>query len=150
MLEAQLLSVADHYCAMVADRSYRSGLPPATALRQVLADRGRGINPQVAARLIRELGLYPPGSLVALANGEIAVVIRRGLQPNTPVVKSIRSATGIRLPNAPKRLTSKPPFTVERAVASQVLGDLVVDLPSLWEDTVVTGQGPVEEVDPLV
>jgi hypothetical protein len=44
--------------------------------------------------LIRELGIYPPGSFVKLANDEIAVVLARRDKPSEPQVAALRKADG--------------------------------------------------------
>ena len=36
---------------------------------------------EAGAALIKAVGLYPPGSIVRLANGEVGVVAKRGSQP---------------------------------------------------------------------
>jgi hypothetical protein len=43
----------------------------------------------LGAAFVKTLGLYIPGSYVRLANGEVAVVVRRGRRANTPLVFSI-------------------------------------------------------------
>ncbi|MBU6378639.1 MAG: hypothetical protein KJS95_08925 [Gammaproteobacteria bacterium] len=45
-------------------------------------------NPYVAA-LVREAGLYPPGSAVTLATGETAVVVKRGRSIQAPLVAAM-------------------------------------------------------------
>lgn len=44
--------------------------------------------------MIKKLGIFHPGSLVRLANGEIAVVIGRGEKIHHPVVRSIVKPDG--------------------------------------------------------
>ncbi|MFN7369254.1 MAG: hypothetical protein ACK5SG_03355, partial [Burkholderiales bacterium] len=53
-----------------------------------------GHNP-IATILIKEIGIYPPGSFVKLANGETAIVVRRGEAANSPVVAALSSGSGI-------------------------------------------------------
>lgn len=75
---ARLIGLADRYCAMVSARNYRRSMLPDLALRSLLASgAGRGIDPELAHHFSAELGLYPPGTLVRLWNGEVAVVTRR-------------------------------------------------------------------------
>ena len=44
--------------------------------------------------LVKALGLYPPGTLVALNNDEVGVVCRRGAHPSSPWVATLLSAAG--------------------------------------------------------
>jgi hypothetical protein len=74
---ARILRVADYYCAKIGGRYYRPPRSPEHALRDIFGrERGR-LDMTLAAQLLRRLGLYPPGTLVRLANRETAVVTRR-------------------------------------------------------------------------
>ena len=44
---------------------------------------------EAGSALVRILGLCPPGTFVKLANGETAVVLRRGIKPGEPLVASV-------------------------------------------------------------
>ena len=44
--------------------------------------------------IIKAIGLYPPGCMVRLRNGEVAVVLQRGKRANEPVVVSVVNAAG--------------------------------------------------------
>lgn len=91
---ACLIHLCDIYCARVAPRSYRKAIPGGTALRGLLLDRGHAISANLAAHFLRVIGLYPPGSLVELANGEIALVISPTDHPAAPVVHSVMDKNG--------------------------------------------------------
>jgi diguanylate cyclase (GGDEF)-like protein len=54
-LEARILSVADAYEAMIADRPYRSGMPPSAARQELLRCAGTQFDPQVVAAFLRAL-----------------------------------------------------------------------------------------------
>lgn len=77
-LNAKLLSLADRYCAQVSARNYRRSILPDQALRQLRADRDNPVDPDLLAQFHAELGDYPPGCLVRLADGGIGVVRTRG------------------------------------------------------------------------
>ncbi|UUX94896.1 hypothetical protein [Aquabacterium sp. J223] len=49
----------------------------------------------MTAAIVKETGLYPPGTYVKLASGELAVVVRRGPCATTPQVCSLTDATGL-------------------------------------------------------
>ena len=90
---AKLIALADRYCARVSERSYRKPMLPNAALRDILLER-HTLDGQLAAVLIRELGIYPIGTFVRLLNGEIGVVSRKGLQSTTPHVESVVGPRG--------------------------------------------------------
>jgi HD-GYP domain-containing protein (c-di-GMP phosphodiesterase class II) len=134
--EARVLAMADKYCAMIAERGYRQGRPADAALRQMLVSHGTGLDTELAARLVRAVGIYPPGSAVELNNGEIGVVVKRTLDARHPVVRIVISADGRDLREFPKRLTSKVPFGVKAAVERSRLGRAFDPVP-LWHDSMV-------------
>ncbi len=94
-LFARTLSLSDIYSAMVLPRQYRDGYFIKKALRDIFMQRGSAVDTELAQLLIKELGVYPPGTFVQLANGDTAIVVSRGVkQANAPVVLSIISRTG--------------------------------------------------------
>lgn len=113
---AQIVGLADRYCAMISERAYRPGTPPNAALREIFLTQGKGLDPVLAAQMVKELGIYPPGALVQLANGESAVVVKRTLNSSQPIVRAVLSGSGLRLPAAPKRRTSHPSFAIAQAL----------------------------------
>lgn len=96
IIEAKILGIADRYHAMVAPRDYREGMSPTDALKLIFQERGAEVDAKLGALLIKEMGIYPPGAIVQLANREIAIVTRRGEDRMKPIVKSIISAEGNR------------------------------------------------------
>lgn len=74
---ARLLAVCDIYSAMVKPRAHRPrGQANFTqlALREIFGDQGVKIDNALAAQLIKAIGVLPPGSIVRLKCGEIAIV----------------------------------------------------------------------------
>jgi HD-GYP domain-containing protein (c-di-GMP phosphodiesterase class II) len=94
-LQARTLSLCDIYSAMILPREYRDGYFIKKALRDIFLQRGSTVDHELAQLLIRELGIYPPGTFVQLLNGDIAIVTRRAIkQANAPQVLSIISPRG--------------------------------------------------------
>ena len=88
---ANALRTVDVYTAKLAGRSGRDSLPPPRAARDLLVvERG---NP-FALALITEFGVHPPGSLVRLFSGEVAVVVRRTADSNAPQVAVLAGRRG--------------------------------------------------------
>jgi len=96
--EARILAIADRYHAMVAPRDYRVGLSPTEALKMIFQERGSEVDETLGSVLIKEMGIYPPGAIVELANNDIAIVTRRGEDAMRPAVKSIYSSDGEKYP----------------------------------------------------
>ena len=111
---AKLIGLADRYCAFVSARNYRRSLVPPEALARLRAERAMPVDPAVLAHFARELGAYPPGTLVRLANGETGVVLWRG----TPEVHvcSLRDADGRMLTPEVHRNTDVAEHAIEEAL----------------------------------
>lgn len=78
LAEAEIVALAERYVAMITRRAYRQRRPfseARKALRGAMDDFQRPVVPRA---LLRSLTEYPPGALVRLANGEVAVVTHRG------------------------------------------------------------------------
>jgi diguanylate cyclase (GGDEF)-like protein len=73
-LEARILSVADSYEAMIADRAYRAGIPSSTARQELLRCAGTQFDPHVVGAFLRALEAEnvdePPGGVKPEAPGE--------------------------------------------------------------------------------
>ena len=88
---ASLARRADAYTSKLAARSSRDSMAADLAGRQMfMQDPG---HPMTAA-LVKEFGIYPPGSYVRLASGELAIVVQRGPSVTTPVVACLSNACG--------------------------------------------------------
>jgi len=106
---AQLLRLVDVFLAKISPRINRPALEIKSAARQVY-EQGPG-NPMVAS-LIKEFGMYPPGELVRLANGDLAVVVRRGASLTSPIVMALADGMGRLKPNFISYDTAKPEYKV--------------------------------------
>ncbi len=112
---AELLRRVDIYSAKLSRRGTRQSVTPAMAARDACLD-ANGNPDSIGATLLRVVGLYPPGTFVELANGEVAVVIARGAKAHTPTVASIRRRDGGLLMQPVRRDTLRPAFAVKRGV----------------------------------
>jgi HD-GYP domain-containing protein (c-di-GMP phosphodiesterase class II) len=108
---AAIVQHADVYLAKLSSRQSRPAMPVHEAARSFFMQQGGAMNP-IAAAIIKEMGIYPPGSYVKLANGETAVVVRRGESANTPQVFSLSNAQGIAFAEPVRRDTRNDRFRV--------------------------------------
>ncbi len=109
---AELVHMADVFCAKVAPRAHRKAIPPNQVAKELFLEEGDNGNNPIPALMIKEIGIYPPGSYVKLANGETAVVIRRGKAANTPVVSSLYVREGAPFVDQVKRDTALSEFQI--------------------------------------
>jgi HD-GYP domain-containing protein (c-di-GMP phosphodiesterase class II) len=128
---AQLLSLADIYCARISSRSYRPALRPNAALRKLFLDQGKKVRDGLASQFIKAIGVFPPGTPVRLENGEIAVVTERGETAAQPVVSSIIGPRGMPLAVPVKRDTGRPTYGVREVVDWNDVGAMP-SMQALW------------------
>lgn len=76
-LYARMAAVCDVYDAITSTRAYRTGWTPAEAIHHMLSWRGHFDNGLLHA-FVRTIGIYPVGSLVRLASGRVALVVKAG------------------------------------------------------------------------
>lgn len=115
---AQLLHMADQFMARISPRTLHPAMGVQEAARQAFRDDKGG---PLARALIRELGIYPPGDFVQLANGELGVVIRRGAEARTPLVAAITDTQGRSVTSTLQRDTALPEFAITGPAADRSL-----------------------------
>ena len=130
-LPAQLLSLADVYCARVSSRDSRPAMLPNVALRWLFLNEGTAVNQHLATVFIKALGVYPPGTGVRLNNGSIAVVTHRGATGHMPRVASITTHDGLRIGVPIRRRGEVPAHAVSEVVDLDAL-QLAVGMEALW------------------
>ncbi len=115
MQEALVLAVVDRYLAFVMPRQERRPLCPTAVLKKLYEDAAK-YDMDIVEHFIKLLGIYPPGILVRLVNGELAVVIRR--RPNDalhPEVVSLGYLDGDWWEEPRPRDTREPPYRIKGA-----------------------------------
>lgn len=90
----KVLQVADRYSASMSPRGSRPGRESRQAVKAVIRSPGTTEHDEVGLDLMQNLGLFPPGTFVQLKRGDAAVVLRRGLRLNEPVVASVLNRHG--------------------------------------------------------
>ncbi len=121
---ARLVGLVDFYLALVLPRIGRPVLAPGNALKKIYEDEKK-YGKQIAETLIKVIGVYPPGTTVKLASGEIAVVVRRNkvgdtLQPQVAVVRQKDNRYSV---EQPVRDTGDKPYRIV-GVYSPVKGEM--------------------------
>lgn len=113
---AGLVRAADVYAAKISPRALRPALSPQLAARQLFQEQGGA---PLAAALIKAVGVYPPGDLVTLKNGEIAVVVMRTAVGNAPQVAVLAGRDGKPVQGAPRRDTTQGDTAIAAALADR-------------------------------
>ena len=121
---ARALNHADVFTAKISLRAGRPQLPADRAARELFME---GQGDELAAALIKEFGIYPPGSFVKLHSGETAVVVRRGSHANTPLVACLTNRRGDALLDPVRRDTAQREFAIVGIVPDR---NVLVRLPA--------------------
>ncbi|GJI97148.1 hypothetical protein RugamoR57_38660 [Duganella caerulea] len=114
---AKLLSLADRYCAQVSARNYRRSILPDQALRNLIEDKVAPVDPMLVQYFQRELGDFPPGTLVRLQNGEIGVVCRRPGGAGGLQIHCLRDPAGALLSPPPLRSSADQDGAIAAALS---------------------------------
>lgn len=121
--DAFALRMADVFMAKISPRQARPALPIQEAAKQMFQESGGS---PMAAAIVKEYGLYPPGDFVRLASGEQAVVVRRGASATTPMAAAITDAKGMPMVNTIRRDTALPTYAIQGPVRDR---SLVIRVP---------------------
>jgi putative nucleotidyltransferase with HDIG domain len=93
-----LCSISDVYDAMRSQRAYQQAFPTDRILAVLKRNDGTQFDQHLVRRFVQLLGIYPPGNLVRLSTGEIAVVARiHAPDPYRPRVRVLYDGAGSRL-----------------------------------------------------
>jgi len=71
---AQILGITSTYEAMTRERFYSDASNPTQALSRIYSWRAKLFDASLVNRFIKALGVYPPGCMVELMDGQIAIV----------------------------------------------------------------------------
>lgn len=89
---AKIVAVADMYDALVTKRPYRDGILPHEAIEIIMAGTGIHLDGEIVKSFLKNIALYPNGSVVRLTTGQIGIVIDQNRGANSrPIVKILNS-----------------------------------------------------------
>ncbi len=92
-----LCSIADVYDAMRSQRAYQQAFPTDRILAVLKRSDGKQFDQHLVRRFVQLLGIYPPGNLVKLSSGEVAVVLKvHAPDPYRPRVRVLFDESGTR------------------------------------------------------
>jgi len=92
-LFAKMVGLVDTYDAITSNRIYDKGRASMQALEIIHTHRGTQFDEELAEAFIQMIGVYPPGSIVEMHNGEVGIVVEtRPGQKLKPKVLLVREA----------------------------------------------------------
>jgi putative nucleotidyltransferase with HDIG domain len=95
-IATMLCSIADVYDAMRSQRAYQQAYPSERVLAVLKKNDEKQFDPHLVRRFVQLLGIYPPGNLVKLSSGEVAVVTRvHAPDPFRPRVRVLVGRDGV-------------------------------------------------------
>jgi HD-GYP domain-containing protein (c-di-GMP phosphodiesterase class II) len=85
-----LLSIADVYEALTAERPYKKRMPPHRAMATIVKEAGRQFDRELVRAFARAIGMFPVGTWVRLSNGRTGLVARTSpAHPGLPLVRTL-------------------------------------------------------------
>src|SRR4029079_4706789 len=97
-LATVLCSISDVYDAMRSQRVYQKSFPTDRIKAVLEGNAGQQFDQHLVRRFVQLIGIYPPGNLVRLNTGEIAVVLRvYAPDPHRPRVRVVFGRDGLAL-----------------------------------------------------
>jgi putative nucleotidyltransferase with HDIG domain len=72
---AKIVAIAEAYDVITTNQPYRDARSPSEALQELYAQRGKQFDEELVIKFIDAVGIFPPGSIVELLNGEIGIVL---------------------------------------------------------------------------
>jgi len=123
---ARIMAIADVFAAMVRIRGDRDKRVPKEAMRQIFMTRGDEIDSTLVQLFIKKIGMFAPGCMLRLVNGEIGVATGASSNAASPDVAVIIDSNNQPLARSVYRDTASRGFAVQEFVSE-------VDHPQLQE-----------------
>lgn len=131
---SRIIALSDAMSAMLRPRPYRDKKLARTALGDLYADPQGRYDKHLIATLVRELGLFPPGSVLRLANCETAIAVRtRPGQPGLPDTLALTDYAGRPLEKASRRDISLPEMAITTLMDTDKIAKVRRLLPACWK-----------------
>lgn len=130
---ARILAIADTYSAMTKSRPYRSKeLLAQNALREIYLEKDVQLDGALIQAMIKGIGIMPPGSIVRLKSGEIAVIKHCTFKPSDAIAYTVYDQRGMPLMEPVRRETSNPNFEITGMVPFAECRSAAVTIRRLW------------------
>jgi HD-GYP domain-containing protein (c-di-GMP phosphodiesterase class II) len=131
---ARILAVADVYSALVKTRNHRAANVTPNALKSIFAKKDEEFDDKIIRVLITKIGLMPPGTIVKLMCGEVAVVKSPIVKASDTTVYSIYGRAGTLLTNPLPRKTSDPEYEIASLMSCSECRSASVTIKQVWSN----------------
>lgn len=128
---ARLIGIADRYCALLSNTTYRSSQSADVALQNSLQSDGGSIDDKLLNLFTQTIGSYPPGSVVQLNNGESGVVIKFDRQTNSPHVYALFTSDEQLHDHPPVRQCHLAEFGISKVLDNRIVAG-AMPLTFIW------------------
>jgi HD-GYP domain-containing protein (c-di-GMP phosphodiesterase class II) len=129
----RILAIADTYSAMTKPRPYRNKeLLAQNALRDIYLQKDVSLDGQLIGAMIKEIGIFPPGSIVKLKSGETGVIKHCTHKASEAVAYTVYDQRGMPLIEPMRRETADPDFEIVSMVPFTQCRSAAVTIKRLW------------------
>ena len=129
---ARLLAIADSYAAMVTPRPNRSGQFPKDALKSLYQQRSSLYDEELLRVSVGTLTALPPGTIVRLANGELAVIRTRQRKGVPPDIWTLYDKSGMPVMTPQRRDANDPAYAITGVMRVEECRSATLVLKRLW------------------
>ncbi len=128
--EAEILAISERYVAVISRRAYRPRMSVLEA-HKLIASLADGVfRPAIPKAMLNVLTDYPPGTLVRLANNEIAVIVKRPYRVRGPFARAIIGPRGNRYTGTFERDCSQLEYNVVGVEMPEIMPSM--DFSQMW------------------
>lgn len=129
----RILAIADTYSAMTKPRPYRNKEHLAQhALRDIYLQKDTSLDGALIQAMIKEIGMFPPGSLVRLKSGEVAVIKHCTHKPADAIVFTVYDQRGMPLLEPIRREAANPNHEIMGMVPFADCRSAAVTIKRVW------------------
>ncbi|QZA76710.1 HD domain-containing protein [Deefgea tanakiae] len=133
---ARLIGIADRYCALLSNTTYRSSQSADMALQNSLQSDGGSLDDKLLNLFTQTIGSYPPGSVVQLNNGETGVVIRQDKNSKFPQVLALFNQSDLLHPQPPVRNSAIAEYGILKVLDNRIVAG-AMPLALIWGDAAI-------------
>ncbi|MDZ7672813.1 MAG: HD-GYP domain-containing protein [Halanaerobiales bacterium] len=95
---AKIVAITDIYDALTSDRIYRKRWPVHEAINYIMSNSDKQFDNKYVNKFIRNLAIYPNGTMVKLSNGNKGIVKEQNTNyPTRPILRLIENEDGIEI-----------------------------------------------------
>lgn len=128
---ARLIGLADRYCALLSNTTYRSSQSADVALQNSLNSDGGSLDDKLLNLFTQTIGSYPPGSVVQLNNGETGVVVRYDPSNKAPQVLALFSSQDQLYSQSPVRHSHIAEYGIQKVLDNRIVAG-AMPLALIW------------------